>query len=384
MLSRGNNTMAWLDETSAETEPPLEVETEDQARHLATATSHHDPLHQASLSWPPNPDATPNLNPNPINEMAFKSMLEDQDWYFQPHHDQQISKGLTYASNPSQETTLPSSSSSSPPSSLFNLDPTQALFRLMNPSSSSPFDTGFDLGLDNPGYLPMTQMSNLSNMTGSSILTSRGGIEFGNLGLNVPIGCPELGSSMQFPCTAGGLGQFSQMSQLGHDVFENSSTFLARNKVLRPLEIFPPIGAQPTLFQKRAAANLRHNSSGLSDKGGGLDDELAKKRRANGEEEEDDDSIDGSGLNYDSDDNVDLDGSGLKGDESVKNSVLGGGNGGEGNNSNANSTITGVGDNKGKKKGLPAKNLMAERRRRKKLNDRLYMLRSVVPKISKV
>nr|GMD12003.1 Transcription factor ICE1 [Ipomoea batatas] len=73
-------------------------------------------------------------------------------------------------------------------------------------------------------------------------------------------------------------------------------------------------------------------------------------------------------MNYDSDELVENSG---KVDESVKNGGI------------SSSNATG-GDQKGKKKGLPAKNLMAERRRRKKLNDRLYMLRSVVPKISKV
>lgn len=53
--------------------------------------------------------------------------------------------------------------------------------------------------------------------------------------------------------------------------------------------------------------------------------------------------------------------------------------------SNATSSAMDGGDPKGKKKGRPpAKNLMAERRRRKKLNDRLFMLRSIVPKISKM
>ena len=167
--------------------------------------------------------------------------------------------------------------------------------------------------------------------------------------------------------------------------------FLNRSKLLQPLDNFTSTGAQPTLFQKRAALrkNLACSSSNLGVLGGEIgqssgNSESYDKKKEVGEasglkrkgsdfDDLEDVSIDGSNLNYDSDDLLEN-----------HSKVVGEGVKNGGNSSNANSTVTGGEDQKGKKKGLPAKNLMAERRRRKKLNDRLYMLRSVVPKISKV
>ena len=187
---------------------------------------------------------------------------------------------------------------------------------------------------------------------------------------------------------AAGLGG-GGFSPTGLEGFESNSVsgsalFLNRAKVLRPLEVFPQMGTQPTLFQKRAAlrqgADKLGNLEILGDIYGENSEDFEKrskkkKKKDNEEYDFDEGSMDVSGLNYDSDELNENENSMGKVDENVQ---IGR------SNSNANSTVTGGGDQKGKKKGLPAKNLMAERRRRKKLNDRLYMLRSVVPKISKV
>ncbi|KAH7529006.1 hypothetical protein FEM48_Zijuj05G0137900 [Ziziphus jujuba var. spinosa] len=343
---------------------------------------------------------------------SFKSMLEiEDDWYvngngngIQNHSDvRDISFSQSLADPESlllQQ--VDSSSSCSPSSSLFNnLDPSQVQFflppkstlsSLLNGISNNPLDHGFDLNGCEIGFIG-NQVPNASNVLSRGAMVLNG---FTDLSSNNQLNTHNLCSDPQISTTV--VPQLAEKgacfsSFRGFDDSGNTQ-FLNRSKLLRPLESFPSMGAEPNLFQKRAALrkNLAENggenlcvpgsetgivSNGIEggDRGKremvGVEDENKKRKMSGGDDLEDGGSIDASGLNYDS-------------DEFTENTTKLEENGNSGgNSSNAKSTVTG-GDQKGKKKGLPAKNLMAERRRRKKLNDRLYMLRSVVPKISKM
>lgn len=344
---------------------------------------------------------------NQVEEMTslsgFKSMLEvEDDWYVSGntslHNHQDITFSPPNLGDPATDNLLlnavDSSSSCSPTSSVFNnldasqmhyfMPPKNNLSTFLNVVSNNPLDHGFDLG--EMGFLE-TQASHGLNRGGGGILGS-----FNDFSSNNQMTAPNLCSEPQFGATR--VLQLpdntnSFLGFRGYDENSGNSLFLSRSKLLRPLENLPPLGAPPTLFQKRAALrkNLADNGTNLGVLGAqssqilsGLDSDKGKKEMSEDNERKrkfsfsddvDDVSINGSGLNYDSDEFIENN----RGEEIGKNG---------GSSSNANSTVTGGGDQKGKKKGLPAKNLMAERRRRKKLNDRLYMLRSVVPKISKV
>jgi hypothetical protein len=96
-------------------------------------------------------------------------------------------------------------------------------------------------------------------------------------------------------------------------------------------------------------------------------------------EKEENEEVEG-GLNYESNEVVDVGNMGNNGGNNYNANNNDGGN----NNDGDENRHDAEGDRKGKKKERTTKSLIAERRRRKKLCDRMHMLRSIVPNISKV
>nr|ABF48720.1 inducer of CBF expression 1 protein [Populus suaveolens] len=332
---------------------------------------------------------------------TFKSMFEvDHEWYVTnaysaiPRGDQDSIKDLTFSPrlvHPYNLLLLPghSSSSCSPSSSVVNnldasllhsfMPPTPTLSSLLHVVSSNPSKDGFDLS--EIGFLENQGTNSTTTANVSSPLNRPRGVlgNFGNF--------TDLSSTVRFSFLFGfsspdykyphaspaelppALSCFTRLDEISVNPL-----FSSRTKLLSPLETYPIHGRSATLFQREQ----------LEERTWGSERDKGKRDMTQIREENDKQRNSSSGDDFLEElaqmGRVRIMHLGIKEytlvEETGKN---------VGNSSKVNSGVTGRGeDQKGKKRGLPAKNLMAQWRRRMQLNDRLYTMRSVVPQISKM